>query len=610
MKNRNKSGRIEYLKRAFHQDAYDAMRGNIIHGIIELVTNSDDAYVDITNGARQKKIVIEVEHKRGTPWKVIVRDRATGMSANELEEKITKLGNRTSGFELGANKRGNLGRGAKDVTAFGNVEFISIHNNKYSKLALKKDGSWKSNERDAKQEDRKYLGIPKDNGTVVIISAESTIRCPRHKNLYKDLVTHFQLRDILSDPTRRVELLNLNSNSRKALKYEHPDLPIVFDQEIEIPDYPEAKAHLTIYRNDQCYEIGAHESGRPSGILIKGTRAIYENTLFSFENQEYSGWFSGFIRCEYIDSLARKFDDSLENEIIQDPLNPIQIISRRRDGLVSEHPFYINLRKAVEIPLGDLIKLEAENAEKESKTEESESLRRDLSKLASEVGKLINEELKDIEADLLPYGSADTADIAIIPEQVYAYIGENRTLTVIVKNNLANEGDEVSIKFLPEGVVELNSEVILSQHPRRIDLLAGQIRVKPILEGEITIITASIGRYDADAMLEVKPPRTLIEEEVEPPDLFIFEKPNYRIGWQREKTIKLVAPASIVADQGENVKISSYSPGLIVRTPTVTLNYDERFDYYIAPVRIEARTLGASSEIRALLGELVATTNI
>ena len=88
MSNSKRTGKIEYTERAFHQDAVEAMRGNIIRGIIELVTNSDDAYVDVANGPTQKKIIIEVEHKRGKSWKVVVRDRATGMSANDLEEKL------------------------------------------------------------------------------------------------------------------------------------------------------------------------------------------------------------------------------------------------------------------------------------------------------------------------------------------------------------------------------------------------------------------------------------------------------------------------------------------------------------------------------------------
>lgn len=610
MSNSKRTGKIEYTERAFHQDAVEAMRGNIIRGIIELVTNSDDAYVDVANGPTQKKIIIEVEHKRGKSWKVVVRDRATGMSANDLEEKITKLGKRTSGFELGENKRGNLGRGAKDVTAFGNVEFISIHNNKYSILSLQKDGSWETNEKNASNQDRENLGIPKGNGTVVIIYAEPNIQCPRHDNLTKKLATHFQLRDILSDPTRRVELVNLNTKNRKSLIYEYPDLPVVFDQDIEIPGYPDADAHLKVFRHKKKYDDGAYDPGRPTGILIKGTRAIYENTLFSFENNEHSGWFSGYVKCNYIDTLARNYDDALEKGYEHDALNPIQIISRRRDGLASEHPFYESMQKAIEKPLSELIAKEAEKAKLDSTTIESEKLRRDLNKLANEVGKLINEELKDIEADILPYGPDDTPDMAIIPEEAYAYIGENRTLTVVVKKELANEGDNVNINLEPEGVVELISEVTLSRHRRREDLLAGQIRVQPILEGEPTIVTARIGQYRADAMLEVKPPRELVEEEVKPPDSFMFEKPSYRIGWQREKVIKLVAPAEIVANYGENVKVSSFSTALVIRTPSVRLKYDDGLDYYVALVRVESRTLGTTSEIRADLDGLVATTQV
>ena len=105
-------GTIEYSRRAFHQDAMEAMKGDIVRGIIELITNSDDAYAQLTNSSGQNKIIIEVEHRRGQPWKVLVKDRATGMDAATLVNSITKLGGRTSGFEKGLERRGNLGRGA------------------------------------------------------------------------------------------------------------------------------------------------------------------------------------------------------------------------------------------------------------------------------------------------------------------------------------------------------------------------------------------------------------------------------------------------------------------------------------------------------------------
>lgn len=111
------TGLVEYGSRGFHQDASLAMRGDIVRGLIELITNCDDAY-----GDKKGKIRVEVEHRRGA-WMVIVRDRAHGMSTHDLRERIIRLAQRTSGFETGKSVRGNQGRGAKDLAAFGTVVF-------------------------------------------------------------------------------------------------------------------------------------------------------------------------------------------------------------------------------------------------------------------------------------------------------------------------------------------------------------------------------------------------------------------------------------------------------------------------------------------------------
>ena len=50
------------------------MKGDIVRGLIELITNCDDSYGDDPRG----KIRIDVEHRKSAPWKVVVRDRARG----------------------------------------------------------------------------------------------------------------------------------------------------------------------------------------------------------------------------------------------------------------------------------------------------------------------------------------------------------------------------------------------------------------------------------------------------------------------------------------------------------------------------------------------------
>jgi hypothetical protein len=308
------------------------------------VTNSDDAY-----GDQRGKIRIEVEHRRQKPWKVVIRDRACGMTAARMKQAIGTLGGRTSGFEEGRSVRGNLGRGAKDLAAFGPVTFESIREGKYASLKLFEDARYEGPiDRRATRADYENLGIkPNGSGTVVTIWVRKDVICPLHENLLQKLSNHYQLRDIVSDPRRTVTLVNLNNNREDTVRFNQPSLTQLLDEDIEIEGYPEATARLTICRNLECFDHARSDPDRPEGILIVGRRAIYENTLFSFEGKPYSGWFSGRLECPHIDQLARSYDERLEARQEQPPENPIPLISRSRDGLEHSHPLYRALCAAV-----------------------------------------------------------------------------------------------------------------------------------------------------------------------------------------------------------------------------------------------------------------------
>jgi hypothetical protein len=399
-------GRVKYGGRAFHQDATEAMRGDIIRALIETITNSDDAY-----GEKNGKIRIEIEHRRG-PWKVITRDRAKGMSAAQMREAFAILGGRTSGFESGASVRGNLGRGAKDLAAFGTVVFESISDDKYSKLTLEPNGEYILDPQDRKADTaiRELLGIHRGNGTAVTMNVADNIRCPLHAKLAERLSKHYQLRDILSDPRREVTLVNVGKDKGITLRYAYPSLPIVFQGELAIPGYPEATAAVTIYRNEERYDDSPSEDSRPAGLLIKGRRAIYESTLFRFESHPMAGWFSGRVECPYVDQLASEYDRRLLAGERQDDRNPIPVITRRRDGLQPTHPFYKALATVVEKPLGELIREEEKKA-RESSGHESSKMRRTLDALGRDLARLIDEDLRELEEEGLIGGGEPGSSI-------------------------------------------------------------------------------------------------------------------------------------------------------------------------------------------------------
>ncbi|MBI1955083.1 MAG: ATP-binding protein [Acidobacteria bacterium] len=187
-------GRIEYLGRAFEQDAAAAMKARIERAFVELITNSDDSYVNLEKeGVRISGLIrIEVERRRkDRPWIVVVRDCAEGMSADEMKEKLCRAGGQTSGFEKGRAVRGLLGRGAKDVAAFGKVTFEAIKENIYSACSIDKRGNY---EREkpvrATKEIREKLQVESGCGTVATIEVGPQFRAPQHATLLDHLCYH------------------------------------------------------------------------------------------------------------------------------------------------------------------------------------------------------------------------------------------------------------------------------------------------------------------------------------------------------------------------------------------------------------------------------------
>ena len=261
---------VAYTSRAFHQDASNAMKGDIVRGLVELMTNCDDAYGDDAHG----KIRIEVEHRRHHPWWVIVRDRARGMRKAKMEHAIGDIGTRTSGFESGARVRGNLGRGAKDLAAFGPVTFESICGGYYTQMILEPDGSFDDLvEHRVTDEDRQRLGIPRGNGTVVSVLVGENIRCPQHSTLRDKLLEALPTPRHQLRPWRELTLVDLNDATSDGIRYGRPSLTEVASREVTVSGYDGVTASVTIWRAEEQCENPSSDSGRPEGLLVKGRRA-------------------------------------------------------------------------------------------------------------------------------------------------------------------------------------------------------------------------------------------------------------------------------------------------------------------------------------------------
>jgi hypothetical protein len=602
------SQRVRYTARAFKQDASNAMKGDIVRGLIELITNSDDAYGDEAHG----KIRIEVEHRRKAPWRVIVRDRATGMRKKRMAHAIGDIGTRTSGFELGARVRGNLGRGAKDLAAFGPVSFESICDGYVSAMTLESDGSFDDPvERRATKDDRDRLGIPRGNGTVVTLVVEARFRCPLHSTLVEKLSKHYQLRDINSDPRRELTLVDANDGKTDGIRYGQPSLAQVLSKDLAVPGYEEAALSVTISRTAERYEHPTSDTGRPEGLLIKGRRAIYENTLFSFESNPHSHWLTGSITCEYIDVLARQYDDVENSGGEHSPLNPIPIISRSRDGLEHEHPFYKAFVSVVEPLLAELVH-EEERKAKEGAVRESARLRRSLDSLGRDLGQLVDADLREIDEDGLAGDKrgSGTEPLRIIPTDPVLYMGEDKTISVVALRSLGATTIEAELD--PEGVIEIleTPPISLTDHPRREDSMIARLHVRPLIEDEETLLTVRCGEAEALGSIEVRPERLVPDPE--PPTELEFERERYQLAHGKRRSLVLRAPIDLINVANTTiVHVTSSEAGIVVLGGgSVKLDFDEDELCFIGRVQVDPRILGAKGILTAMLGDARAACEV
>jgi hypothetical protein len=610
----SRSGHIVYTGRAFRMDAQEAMGSDVVRGIIELVTNADDAYERNELGAG--KIWIGVDHARKADMhEIIARDRAGGLRRDDAIDKLTHIATRSSGFESGKAVRGNRGRGAKDLIAFGDVEFESICDGYLMKLELHRDGSWEAEERKVMADDRARLHVRRGGGMQVTVRAERSFKIPHHDRLVH-LITHdFQLRDIVADDEREVLLDNLTDRAPATrLVYQAPaDMIELLDTKITIPGYPEAgEVHLHVDKLPERCDAMPTDRTRPCGILLAGKRAIYDNTLLRFEGVPHAGWLAGRIECPYIDDLARDYDDRDEADKTHPAENPIQIVSRRRQGLAPDHPFTKALNKAIEEQLDPLVAQLEEDSRAHARELESAKNRRLLDRLARDMARLMAESLRELEEedDRGKKLSGPVPSIRIVPERLRLPIGETKGFSVICNREGLTEEDEVLIELDPPGVAELVDGPLVPLVPHRTrpeEGLSGRVRLTG-LKAEEAIVTASVnGRSEAALVVGCEP----VEEEVpQPPETLEWEKPRVRVAVNKVKTIELRAPAELIEAHGAQVALTLDSDGVLLRRRSVELELDEDLGWFTANVRVEGRALGAKGKLVAELGEETATCNV
>ena len=239
------------------------------------------------------------------------------MISRTMKTKLSRQGGRVSGLQEGHDVRGTNSRGAKDVAALGHVVFESIaEDGQYHKCEITPYIQFKLYESGpASKTICERLGIRERTGTVVTLRLDPTHTIPQHNTLRKQISKLVQLRDVVADPRRKIELRDINqdrSHAIQAQKYGGKErVKVTFD----VPGYSGAAAKLVICRSSKRFQRES-DRFRLGGILVKSRHAIHEATLLDneLESDPHALWFYGRLTCPYIDDLLNQFDDCFEAE--------------------------------------------------------------------------------------------------------------------------------------------------------------------------------------------------------------------------------------------------------------------------------------------------------
>lgn len=599
--------KLEMSDRYFQFNRQYAIR-DVYDALVELITNADDSYhrqfkAGVTQDDGGPILIEYLEQRKGKPSLVRVKDRAEGLTLQEMIEKFGNVGTRRSG----EGDRGFMARGAKDCTELGEMEVESIKDDRYyacrltprAEIVPVNDGD------PATAELKKKLGIMRGNGTAVTIHVGPHNRMPRVSTIVRDLPWQFALREIVKEGSAAgIQIVNLNDPDSKPepVVFRRPEAETLLERfQFEIPGYPEAEGRLTIRKAPEAFEESGDRRFRRSGLLIKGKRAVHECSLLvpEFENDPYAARYFGKIECEYIDDLLDEYD-ALRSEGKAYPReNPKLLIDpNRQQGLIRDHPFTQALIQVPSEKLRGFVTKDRE-AERAKRTEiaNSETKRR-LDKLAKVASSFMKEHLEDI-AELVGGEEVDTSAFAergvlIVPTYAKLKVGQEKKLWMYVRSDLLPTKEAEAVVNLDGSELSLLDPIVkLRAHPKKEDRLVGTFRVEALAESDGVYLHSRVdGLPRAEAIIEIVEAGIETRDFMEPLE---FEHRTYKVREGSTRTLHLFAlypdlvsqdtPAKVWATDGD-VAVVRGSAKLI---PVANSNF-ARADVVVQGKRLKGKT--------------------
>lgn len=531
-------GRIVSNNRFDWYNQSGAMKNDLIRALIELITNSNEAYSEEKGDID----IILNNHKKGELY-VEVRDYASGIS--NILASLTR-GETTAGLHNNKQSRGRHGRGMKDVPilAINNTFIIKTvvrKNKEYFEVKFLDNANYEGTEEDIKTPKQ----IPTncefvDGGTSISFKVKPRVN-PRRPDLIKTKIqTHIELREILTQ--RNINFIVNGDKETLISTYESEKKEILDEGVLDLPDYKKYIKHYgdikyKIYKLERPTTTKIDEYSH-AGILIKGNGISYNNENFGKNAYSEMFYIHGQIDVPFIDQLYLEFDKNRENPI---SLNPMSIITTNRDGLEKAHPLYQQIEQNFE-PILDKFLNQIRDEKKDENYSDSKNLK-NASKLFSQIAKNLN---------LIGDDDSDTEVLLEFrPPALKINKDTKKIASIVADSSKFNVGDEVNFKISSGNNIEITENTkVLSTHLNNPNLLSATIEIEGSEYGQ-AVITAKCGKLKAfnELTIEVVP-----QPDPKKIEFFQFENKSYTIpeGVESKKNILLLVPVSELSTYKEN----------------------------------------------------------
>jgi hypothetical protein len=601
---------IEIAQRYVKFSAGHAIK-DIFDALVELITNSDDSYV--LAGKEEGRIQIEIGRHTREPSIIRVADRAQGLNAAEMKERLGKMGERQDAQD----RRGFMSRGAKDCAILGLLTYESIKDNTYYKCQITNKFEfilWSPPEK-ATKEKRESLGI-KSNGTVVTLETRREV--PYIENLQRRLPRHYALRNIMREGgERKVLLADLNNPNEKSrlLISKEPAGEIVYDRSFKVPNYPGVVAHLKICKTKEPLDGGKNDRFRNSGIAIMSTREIYERGYFTneLEKEPLAYYYWGELRCPYLRQLCDEYDELCELGK-ETPDNPTLIIDpNRQAGLERQHPFTNALFSVPITVLKNLINEDKKREQQSQHEVESKQTKARLDKLAKVASKFMKEKGEELDEVIEKPDKASKdrfgkKGVAIFPVARNMEVGEIAKFEFRMRmDSDVDISQKVVIETESDCIRVLNREVSLRAAPKTGNTLTTTFEVEALKEtgNDPAGLQA---KYDEDredtAFIKV------VKEKEPPVDLtygLAFGAEVYRVNENGTKTLKIYARYPDIASPGDKIAIGIPGSDIVQIGSGSVFGLEGKRPWLEAEIKVRGRKMGAETVVTATYKDYQAT---